>query len=89
MPSTRIENYIGNFGQTNLMEAMQPQQPSTFAQMVDLLRTKSEEELKMLYLKLFSSDLNQEWKAITSESNFKGTTEEDIISAIQKKRYHQ
>lgn len=60
------------------MEAMQPQQPSTFAQMVDLLRTKSEEELKLLYLKLSSAELAQEWKEITSEADFKNATEEDI-----------
>ena len=73
----------------NSMKALEPQQLSTFAQMVDLLRTKSEEELKLLYLRLFSADLNGEWKEITSEANFKNATEEDIIKAIQKNRYRQ
>lgn len=71
------------------MEALQSQQPSAFAQLVDLLRTKSEEELKLLYLKLFSDGLNEEWKKITSEADFKNATEEDIIKAIQKNRYRQ
>lgn len=71
------------------MEAMQPQQPSTFAQIVDLLRTKSEEELKLLQLKLFSAELAQEWKEIALEADFKAATEEDIVKAIQKARYRQ
>lgn len=71
------------------MEALQPQQPSAFAQLVDLLRTKSEEELKLLYVKLFSDKLNEEWKEITDEADFKNASEEDIIRAIQQKRYRQ
>jgi Na+-translocating ferredoxin:NAD+ oxidoreductase RnfC subunit len=71
------------------MNGMGYQQPqsSTFAQMVDQLRTKSEAELKMLYIQFFKNDLNEEWTTITQSSDFKNATEEDIIKAIQKKRY--
>ena len=62
-------------------------QPSAFAQMVDKLRTKSEAELKMLYLRFFQKDLQTEWKNITQEGNFKKVSEDDIIKAIQENRY--
>ena len=71
------------------MESIQPQQPSMFAQMVDGLRNKSEEELKLLYLRFFASELSDEWKTITSSADFKDATEESIIKAIQKNRYRQ
>ena len=61
--------------------------PSTFAQMVDQLRTKSEAELKVLYLRFFKNDLKEEWKNITQSAPFNGVSEEDIIKAIQKNRY--
>lgn len=63
------------------------QQPSTFAQIVDKLRDKSEAELKQLYIQLFASDLTEEWKNITEEADFKDASEEDIIKAIQRNRY--
>lgn len=69
------------------MDNMPPIQPSTFAQLVDKLRNKSDEELKMLYMKFFSSELADEWQDITSEADFKEATEDDIIKAIQKNRY--
>jgi hypothetical protein len=62
-------------------------QPSLFAQMVDKLRNKSEAELKMLYLHFFKNEIQNEWKMITRDANFKKITEEDIIKSIQKKRY--
>ena len=65
----------------------QQAQASTFAQMVDQLRTKSEAELKMLYLQFFKNDLSREWNQITESANFKNVTEEDIIKAIQMNRY--
>ncbi|MES1225660.1 MAG: hypothetical protein ABUT20_59830 [Bacteroidota bacterium] len=71
---------------SNIALSQQPQ-PSTFAQMVDRLRTKSEAELKMLYLQFFKDELNEEWKNITQSFDFKDTSEEDIIKAIQKNRY--
>ncbi len=61
--------------------------PSVFAQMVDRLRTKSEAELKMLYLRFFQKELQTEWKDITGEANFKKVSEDDIIKTIQKNRY--
>ena len=71
------------------MEALQPQQPSMFAQMVDGLRNKSEEELKLLYLRFFASDLANEWKTITALADFNDATDDDIVKAIQKNRYKQ
>jgi hypothetical protein len=70
----------------NITTNQQPQ-PSTFAQMVDQLRTKSEAELKLLYLQFFKNDLNEEWKNITKSADFKSVSEEDIVKAIQKNRY--
>jgi hypothetical protein len=68
------------------MDTSQPY-PSLFAQMVDKLRTKSEAELKMLYMQIFATELKNEWQDITAEAGFKETSEEDIIKAIQQKRY--
>ena len=69
------------------MQTTQEQPISTFAKMVDKLRTKSEDELKMLYIKLFSNELIEEWNNITSDNDFNNTNEEVIIKAIQKNRY--
>jgi hypothetical protein len=63
------------------------QQPSTFADMVDKLRFKSEAELKKLYLQFFGKELEEEWKEITKGADFKGASEEDIVAAIQKNRH--
>ena len=52
----------------NTMGFIQP--PSSFAQLVDRLRDKSEAELKMLYLQFFKTELVDEWKEITEPSNF-------------------
>lgn len=71
------------------MQRIETSQPSVFAQMVDGLRNKSEEELKLLYLRFFASDLANEWKAITSDTNLENVSEEDIIRAIRKNRYKQ
>lgn len=69
------------------METTQEQPISTFAKMVDKLRTKSEDELKMLYIKLFSSELIDEWKDITADIDSDNMNEEEIITAIQRNRY--
>jgi hypothetical protein len=70
------------------MEFIQPHSsPSAFAQIVDALKDKSEEELKMMCQHLFSADIKREWEAITSQAGFTGATEEDIIKAIQQNRY--
>jgi hypothetical protein len=69
------------------MEPIQQILPSAFAQMVDKLRNKSDEELKLLYLKFFSDDLIDEWKKITADANFGNADEEEIIKVIQKNRY--
>ncbi len=70
------------------MEQIQPQQPSAFAQLIDRLRNKSDEELKALYLRFFADDLKNEWTVTTAEADFSGVSEEDIVKAIQKNRYH-
>jgi hypothetical protein len=65
-------------------------QPSLFVQMVDKLRNKSETELKMLYLRFFQKEIQNDWNTITRDSSFKKTSEDDIIKAIkaiQKNRY--
>lgn len=69
-----------------MMETTHQQWPSAFAQMVDKLRDKSEEELKSLYIKLFDNELKEEWQSITKDADFKNATEEDIIKAIQQNR---
>lgn len=74
-----------NLAKQLYMQAMQ--QPSTFAQIIDKLRDKSEEELKQLYLQLSTSDLIDEWKNLTENAVFGNAAEEDIVKAIQKKRY--
>lgn len=77
-----------NFQKIQSMEQIETQSsPSVFAQIVDKLRGKSEEELKLLYLKLFSSELEKEWQEITADSNFENVSDEDIVKAIQKNRY--
>lgn len=63
------------------------QSPSPFAQLVDRLRDKSEAELKMLYMRLFSEELEQEWKDITASADFTGVSDEDIVKQIQQNRY--
>jgi hypothetical protein len=60
---------------------------STFAKIVDRLRNKNEEELKLLYIKFFRDDLAKKWEDLTSEMNFGDATDEDIVNAIQKKRH--
>ncbi len=72
-----------------VMEGLPSQEPSVFAQLVDRLRSKSDEELKMLYLRLFVDDLKKEWADFTAESDFGSVSEEDIVKAIQKSRYKQ
>jgi hypothetical protein len=60
---------------------------STFAKIVDELRNKSEAELKMLYIKFFSNEIAQELDDIASKAKFEGVTDDEIVKAIQHKRY--
>ncbi|MEO8854824.1 MAG: hypothetical protein ABI359_13660 [Ginsengibacter sp.] len=69
------------------MKTMQESSVSTFAKMVDKLRNKSEEELKMLYTKFFSNELIDEWKNITHNADFNGSNDDEIIKAVQKNRF--
>lgn len=62
---------------------------STFARIVDKMRTMDEAELKLLYIQVFKDELINEWKEATAEMNFKDVTDEDIVKAIQNKRYPQ
>lgn len=66
------------------MEAAEQSSISTFALIVDKLRNKNEEELKLLYTKFFSKELIDEWKDITEDAVFKNANEEEIINAIKK-----
>jgi hypothetical protein len=59
---------------------------STFAQIVDKLRTKNEAELKLLYIKLFADELAKEWKAITKNAKMKNVSDEAIVKAVRKVR---
>ena len=60
-----------------------------YKQIVNSLKTKSEEELKLLYLSLFADDLQKEWKSITQKANFGRITEKELVSKISKtKRRH-
>lgn len=60
-----------------------------YKQIVNSLKTKSEEELKLLYLSLFADDLQKEWKKITQKANFGRITEKEMILKINKtKRRH-
>lgn len=70
-----------------IMETTQEKPISTFAKMIDKLWNKSEDELKMLYIKLFSTELIDEWKNITEDSDFGNVYEEEIVKVIQKNRY--
>lgn len=70
----------------NSIKTIEPA-PSLFAQMVDELRNKSEAELKMLYVRFFQKEMKEEWKTITQNINFKNSSEEDIVKAIQQNRY--
>ena len=69
------------------MKTMQESSTSTFAKMVDKLRNKSEEELKMLYTKFFSDELIDEWKNITQNADFKVSNDDEIIKSVKKNRY--
>lgn len=60
------------------MDAMHFFANNTFSKVADKLRNKSEEELKLLYFKLFSNELNEKWKEITKEANFKNASDEEI-----------
>lgn len=66
------------------MEIAEKSFVSTFSQIVDKLRDKNEEELKISYLKFFSNELIKEWENLTENADFSNTSEEDIIKAIQK-----
>lgn len=65
------------------------QNSATYLEIVERLQNKSEEELKLLYVKFFSGELIEEWKEITNEADFTNVKEEDIIKAIQKGRYNK
>lgn len=72
----------------NSLSFIQPE-PSAFAQLVDSLRGKSEAELKMLYLRFFQKDLEEEWEQITAPVDFSNASDEDIVTAISRNRYQK
>jgi hypothetical protein len=60
---------------------------SDFARIVDKLRLMDDKELRQVYLNLFKNELVKEWEDITRDMNFGDATDEDIVKAIEKKRY--
>jgi hypothetical protein len=58
------------------------QQPSAFAQMVYKLRDKSDEGIKLLYINFFATELNNKRENISATAS-----KDDIVKAIQQKRY--
>lgn len=66
------------------MQISQDTPLSTFEQIADKLRNKSEEELKLLNLKFFSKELSNEWETLTRDADFTTATEEDIVKAIKR-----
>ncbi|MCO5238654.1 MAG: hypothetical protein M9904_01240 [Chitinophagaceae bacterium] len=61
--------------------------PSVFALIVDKLRYMDEADLKLVYVKLFGKELEEEWKNITGEADFSTVTDKDIRDALQKEHY--
>ena len=60
-----------------------------YKEIVNSLKTKSEEEIKVLYLDFFAEDLQKEWATITKKANFGNLTEKELIAIISKtKRRH-
>ena len=60
-----------------------------YKEIVNSLKTKSEEEIKLLYLDFFAEDLQKEWATITKKANFGNLTEKELIAIISKtKRRH-
>ena len=60
-----------------------------YKQIVSSLKTKSEEELKLLYINFFAEELQKEWVTITQKANFGNITEKELITRISKtKRRH-
>ena len=58
-----------------------------YKQIVNSLKTKSEEELKLLYINLFADELQKEWETITQKANFGSITEKELISTISKTKH--
>jgi hypothetical protein len=55
-----------------------------YKEIVSSLKTKSEEELKWIYLNLFVNDLQIKWETITQKANFGNITEKRLLSKISK-----
>ena len=58
-----------------------------YKQIVNSLKTKSEDELKLLYINLFADELQKEWETITQKANFGSITEKELISMISKTKH--
>jgi hypothetical protein len=53
---------------------------------VDGLRGKSEEDLKLIYMKFFRDDLIKRWEDLTADMNFGDITDEEILTAMTDRR---
>ena len=60
------------------------QHESTFTEIIDKLNTKSEQDLKFIYTRLFSEELAKEQEGITNDATFQNISEDDIIKAVRK-----
>lgn len=54
---------------------------------VEKLKGKSEEEFKLLYIRLFADDIAKEWAEVTSGTAFNNVSDDEIIEAVMKERY--
>lgn len=54
---------------------------------VEKLKGKSEEELKLIYIRLFADDIAKEWAEVTSGTALNNVSDDEIIEAVMKSRY--
>jgi hypothetical protein len=68
------------------MEAVETLSP-VMESIVEKLKGKSEEELKLLYIRLFADEIEKEWEEVTSGTPINSVSDEDIVEAVMKGRY--
>lgn len=59
----------------------------TLESIVEKLKGKSEEELKLLYIRLFADDIAKEIEEITSNSRLSKIKDAELDEAFMKNRY--
>lgn len=68
------------------MEAVETLSP-VMESIVEKLKGKSEEELKLLYIRLFADEIAREIQEITENTPFSKVSDEEIIDAVMQHRY--